>query len=452
MAEQESPRSGKLSGWIKAILGAIGGICSGVLAMNLTAYLNNAVKPAKPIANFGAVPEGLTVQFQNLSQGGQGWWDFGDGTPLQPVTPDHEFVTHTYPRPGDYTVKLSLHNVVNDESERSVPVHVDDKASPAALPPHIDSLVATPLSPGSYAPATIRLVSKVSHADVCVWDLGTDQPLEVITDSTATADQDRLVTFRKPGNYVIKLAAVNGTRSDEKTETVTIKDPPAGAATFVLNVCGKATHVMIHPRDYIFGQTFPREATGDTYHLDLRSPGRPDHIIADVTIKGPTGSDVASLGQRTALDLDAEQLGLHSVRNLHLEVADDRQSVRLTGDLVRDPAHRDDPCGMVLPVVLREQKRVSMDLKAQEVTAVVALPENGSPSSVMLPFPPLAKTCEKAQRNLTLQLRDGDQVVWQDTQLTKSAIATLQKRRFVVTATKMSDQVRVDMIEAPPAP
>ena len=450
MAEQESPRGGRLSGWVKAGVGAVGGALSGVLLMNLTAYLDNAVKPARPVANFQAVPQGLTVHLQNLSSGGQGWWDFGDGSPLQPVTPDHEFVTHTYQRAGDYNVKLSLHNVLNEQSDRSVPVHVEDTAGAAAAPPHIDKLEATPLCPGAYAPATFRLSCKVTSAQVCVWDLGEDLPLQVITDPTAIANQDQLMTFDKPGGYVVKVAAVNGTKSDEKTEVVTVMEPPAGAATFVLNVCGTATHLMTQSRDFIFGQTFPPTADGDTYHLDLLSPAQPDYILADVTVKGPTGNDLAHLGNGPALDLDADQLGLRSARNLRLEMATDRRAVRLTGDLVRDPAHRNEPCGMVLPVVLSEQKRLAMDLKAQQVTAVVALPEKGASCTAVLPFPPLAKTCEKAQRSLTLQLRDGDQVVWQDAELTKSALVTLQKRQFIVTVTKMSDQVRVDLLEAPP--
>jgi PKD repeat protein len=451
MAEQEAARGGRLGGWVKASVGALGGVVSGVLVMNLTAYVDNAVKPARPVANFRAVPEGLTVQFQNLSQGGQGWWDFGDGSPLQPVTPDHEFVTHAYQRAGDYTVKMTLHNVLNDQVDRAVTVHVDAAAGPGAAPPHIDSLEAVPVSPGAYAPATFRLVSKVSHAQVCVWDLGDDRPLQVVTDTDAVAGQDRLVTFTRPGGYVIKLAAVNGTQSDEKTEVVTVTEPPAHAATVVLSVCGTATQVTTRPRDYIYGQTFPREIDGDTYPLDLLSPARPDHVIAEVTVKGPTGSDLAHLSNETSLDLDAAQLGLRSARNLRLELSPDRRSLRLTGELYRDPEHKNDPCGMVLPVVLSEQKRAAMNLKAQEVTAVLPLPENGASSTVQLPFPPLAKGCEKAQRTPTLLLRDGDKVVWQDAQLTHSALVMVQNHHYIITATRLTDQVRVDLLE-PPTP
>src|SRR5579871_2432740 len=120
MAEKEpAPKRG----WLKTIAGTVGGLLSGAAVMYLTAAFNQVVKPAKPVANFKYEFTGVTVRFQNLSGSGQGWWDFGDGSALEPVA-NRDAVTHTYARPGDYTVKLSLQNILGEESERSVTVHL----------------------------------------------------------------------------------------------------------------------------------------------------------------------------------------------------------------------------------------------------------------------------------------------------------------------------------------
>src|SRR5262249_9670302 len=157
-------------------------------------------KPAKPVANFAVDHEGLTVTFHNRSSGGtEGWWDFGDGAPLEPLSPQQDILTHTYSAPGDYTAKLMLRNLLGQESERPVTIHLD---APKSDPPAILSLDVVPVSAGAYAPATFRVISKAKNTQLCIWDVGDDRPLEISTDSPE--NQERLVTFPKPGGYVIK--------------------------------------------------------------------------------------------------------------------------------------------------------------------------------------------------------------------------------------------------------
>ena len=81
------------------------------------------MKPTKPVANFALTPDGLTVACQNHASGESGWWDFGDGTPLEPFAAE-QHVTHAYAKPGSYTIKLIVRNYFGDENERSVPVDV----------------------------------------------------------------------------------------------------------------------------------------------------------------------------------------------------------------------------------------------------------------------------------------------------------------------------------------
>src|SRR5262245_37856789 len=166
----------KPGGWLKAFYGTLAGVLSGAVMMYLSPLLDKVIKPAKPVANFAVDVEGLTVQFHNRSSSkADGWWDFGDGAPLEPVSADPETVQHTYVKPGTYMVKLKVRNLLNEESERTVTLNVETTSN---LPPAILSLEAVPVSPGSYAPATFRLVAKTKNASLCVWDNDEDRPLE----------------------------------------------------------------------------------------------------------------------------------------------------------------------------------------------------------------------------------------------------------------------------------
>jgi hypothetical protein len=448
-AAAPSPAPAPKRGWLKAFLGAVGGIFSGACVMYFTAFVDKAVKPARPLPNFRSVASGLKVQFQNLSEGGSGWWDFGDGSPLEPVAADQPFVSHTYPRPGAYTVKMTLRNVLNEEAERSVSLRLDAEAA-ASEPPRILTLEAEPLSPGSCAPASFRLVSKVSNAQVCVLEVGDDQPLEVFTNPDSLAE--RLVTFPRPGGYLIKLAAVNGAQYDEKTEVVTVMEPPAGSAVAVLTVTGSADQIDTNLRPSTFGVAFPADSTADVFRVDLEEKAADGWSFADVRFKTPSGAE-ATLGPKTELALDSAALGLRDARNLNLQLSADRRSLRLTGELVRDPARGGQPCGLALPVVLVEQRRrAATALKPQQVSGPLPLPADGVSGTVTLPLPPLSKGWDRAKRRLELQVRDGDKVVWQDAGASHSGLIKLQGRACIITATPQGDQVRVDLLEAPALP
>ena len=219
MAAKEDEGGKKGGGWIKTVLGMVGGMLSGAVVMYFTAWLDNAVKPAKPVPNFRVEHEGCTVHFQNLSPGYTGWWDFGDGSELVPVTADSDTVIHKYERPGDYSVKMSLKNLLNEETERSVSLHVEE--AEAAKQPKVVSLTAEPVTPSGYAPATYKITAKTENASLCLWDWGDARPLLVVNEGTAS--QEKLVTFDKPRNYNVTLTAVNDTLTDAKTVSVSLK-------------------------------------------------------------------------------------------------------------------------------------------------------------------------------------------------------------------------------------
>src|SRR5437899_790411 len=51
------------------------------------------------------------------------------------------------------------------------------------------------------------------------------------------------VTFYKQGGYMIKMAAVNGDKADEKSTIVYVDEPPPNALTAVITVTDQATRV-----------------------------------------------------------------------------------------------------------------------------------------------------------------------------------------------------------------
>ena len=66
----------KVKGWIKMAIGTVGGLLSGAVVMYVTPLVDKVVRPSKPVANFSFEKDGLKIRFQNLSSGGQGWWEF----------------------------------------------------------------------------------------------------------------------------------------------------------------------------------------------------------------------------------------------------------------------------------------------------------------------------------------------------------------------------------------
>src|SRR5262245_23776746 len=308
--------------------------------MYLSPLVDKVIRPAKPVANFSIAHEGLKVTFQNRSAAGtEGWWDFGDGSALEPFSPKQETVTHPYPKPGVYTAKLTLRNLLGEENERSVTVDVQGGA---AGPPAIDALQVVPLRPDTYAPATFRVVGKVKNAELCIWSLGDDQPLEI----SADAGSDRVVTFKRPGTHVIKLVAVSGKQTAERVETVRVGEPPRGKVMAMLTVSDQGTRVQtLEPQTVNVSVGFPAQQKENVYRFEKPVPLPPAWALRpEVTVK------------------EAKLLPVTepSLKNLKLELAADRRSVRLTGELSRATGllHRNQPPPRaVVPVLLTLQRQ-----------------------------------------------------------------------------------------------
>jgi PKD repeat protein len=416
----------KLASRLKTILGTLGGLLSGAFMMYVSPLLEKAISPSKPVANFGVEYNGLTVTFSNQSSNGsEGWLDFGDGTPLEPISPKQTTVTHTYSNPDNYLAKLTWRSLLGDENERTVKIELE---SPHTDPPTISLLEATPISVGAYAPATFRVECKTKGAKVLVWDCGDDRNLAFCTETPDC--QDHFITFKKAGGYMIKVAAVNGEQAVQKSTIVYVDEPPPGSVEAVVTVTDQGTRVDKVETPMSVTASFPPHAKDNVYSFDRQIPAKQGFSITDARL---------------------EPVNDKGSRNVNVKIADDKQSVHLTGELVKDGGglfNRSTPLpSLLMRVILTQQRQVPVKRPPIPVTGTLT-----APGAVVLSLPPLPSTWTEPQRQLRLELRDGDRVVWPEGQLPHAAALTLNNRPCTLTATGLDSQVRVELAEVKPSP
>ena len=445
------------SGWIKTILGMVGGLVSGAVVMYATAFVNNAVKPAKPVSNFRVEHEGNSVRFQNLSPGYQGWWDFGDGTELLPASTGQDSVTHKYDRPGDYTVKLSLSNLFGEENDRTVPLHVKD--TPAAAQPHVISLTAERVGNSDYAPVTYHITAKTENAPLCILEPGVAGKDEAVNDGTASFD--RFVTYDKPGNHTIKLRVVNGTATVCQTQVVTVQGAPAGAIQVALTAIESGTELKTRTQPLMFNETFRADVKGEVSPLASREhtaasseDRHKEWTIRDIQLTAANGK-VISLGDKTEIALDGAAFGRPNARNLRLQLSADRRSVHLVGELVRPSGGKVAilPTLMIQGTMTEEIRKA--EARAVPLPAYLRLPTAGKTTTEVVNLPALpADWIDHQPPKLSLAVWDAGKVAaGSNMKIPGRVELTLQNRRCVLTATPVKDkdnkdQVRLDLVLA----
>lgn len=418
MADEKAP--GKLSGWIKAGITSVLGLCSGAVLMYVSPLVNSAIKPPKPVANFGHQVQGLSVTFQNRSAGGgDGWWDFGDGSPLEAFSSSQEGVTHTYPRPGTYTAKLSLRNFLGDENERSVSVNVDGSV---ANPPVIDAFQVIPLKPDGTAPATFRVVSRIKNADLCIWSLGDDRPLDISNDTSPT--QERLITLQEPGYYTLRLVAVAGKQTAEKSEAIFVGMSDGTTPGATLQVTFEAVRVEKLAKEQNVMVEFPAQHKDAVYNFSKES----------ATVAG--GYEIVS----AKLAKPATEA---FVKNVQIEIAPDKSKVRLSGQLVKAAQKSSQPLKWVPTLALSLERRSRPVVKTSDPIVT----NLNVPGTTVLPLPKLTSGWEVTSKKLSLELRDGPSIVYRGTQLPSGATVKLKSRSCRVTATEAGDHLRLDVTD-----
>jgi PKD repeat protein len=421
MAETTNTLAKQLSTRIKTLIGTAAGLLSGAVMMYVSPLIQTVVKPGKPVANFGADVQGLTANFNNRSAGSTGgWWDFGDGSPLEPVTSKSQTISHAFPRPGNYNVKLTVRNLFGDESDRTIPVQIEQAQS---VPPEILSLKAEPVSPGAIAPATFRVVSRTKNADLCIWNYDDDKPLEIVP-TGASQQQERFITLRESGGHIIKMAAVHGGQAVEKSAIVYVNEQPDGTLTAQVSVTDRGTRVERAETPVTVPLQFPPQSNASVEPFDKSIPCRPGFDLVEATL---------------VPSQDAH------VRNLHLDVDQDKHSARLTGELVREAGSlfRSAPSPTVfVQVTLTQEKRTPATREPLLVTTMLTVP-----GAVLLPLPALPTEWVDSERQVKLELHEKGNVMWQDAQMPRKTSVKWHDRQLLFSASQLGDQVKIELSE-----
>lgn len=418
MAEEKEGIKGTVKGWLKGVLGSIVGLASGAALMYLTPLVNNAIKPAKPVSNFAAQAAGLNVTFNNRSTGAvQGWWDFGDGSALEPFDPKLETVTHNFAKPGSYTVKLSLQNLIGDESERSVTVPIDGDSAPAKI--DIDAFKFEPAVPGQTA--LYRLQAKVAGATHCILCAGDSHPMEIIDEP---GQIDRLVSFDEAGKHTFRIAAMNGKQVVEKTQDVHVGAGERGGLLAKLKVSYEAVRVQRYVKNVHIHVG---------WLADLQDPVSPFHKerLAD------PGCTLADLVVVNKSDPKAP-------RKLDCQPSPDKTKIILTGELVR-------PTGLLTPkqtapswlaeVKATMERRSQPQLVSRGDVAMAIAPGR----AVKIPLQPLGDGYEPIRAHVTLELWENGRQIWSGEPPIANAALTWRNQPATLTASQQSDGVLVTM-------
>jgi hypothetical protein len=335
-------------GLLKLAFGGAAGLATGVIGVYATAIVDKVAKPPKPVANFSVAADGLTVTCNNLASGQTGWWDFGDGTTLEPFNPDEKQVTHTYEKAGSYSVKLVVRNFLNEENDRAVGVTA---AAPvqAADGPAVAKLTVEPVGNGT-APATFRVRGELKTAQKLLLDPGTDahQP-EYIT--AAAGAFERIVVYEQPGVYPFQVFALNGEKISKQWKAVDVKAPPAGALSVVLKVTDTGTKV---------------DRTAKPVTVPIRVPEKPSGAFEKVLLPdaGWTFADV-KLGTMTS----------KAVKGVKADLAADKKSLKIGGEWTGTVEAVNRAAGgsdVMVPLTVTQEKATPYTAAPQMVPAALA--------------------------------------------------------------------------------
>lgn len=397
---------GHAKGAVKAGGAACFGLLTGAAMMYGRAAVDKVVKPVRPLANFSVGgTDGLKVTFQNQAAGDTGYWDFGDGSPLEPFTADKPAVEHVYPKPGSYTAKLIVHNFLMEENERSLPVELTAGVAAPGLMPKV-AVSVTPVNPRSVAPATFRITGSVENVERAFLDLG--DKVEVRTEA---GPFEQLVVIDKPGKFPIQLIGHTGKQAVKQSATVEVQEDKTGAVSAVVRVldAGSVT------RPDTWDQMVPVPQAKGAKTFEKVVPARPEFILTD-----------AKLG------------AVKGVKGLKAAVAPDKRSVRLTGEWEANTAEA------MVPLTLFGERTVTRTMAPQETAAAF----NGQ-SAVTVPIPPQPRNVAGLTRRVAVELRQATAdhrtaVVAQVDDLKKPWVQPLPGGQ-VVRAEIIGEQVRVSI-------
>jgi gliding motility-associated-like protein len=190
-----------------------------------TSYTNIRVRDDKATLalTFAKLPpcESLNYQFNNTSVAPPSKpfapnafiWDFGDGTTSTELNP-----THRYAAPGTYLVKLMLLDTIYCNAP-------DEIDTTVRIAPNVEARFETPSS--GCAPYDAVFTNTSLAGQTFTWDFG---------DGSAPSNEvSPTHTYTTPGNYVVKLTAIDPSTcngQDDTSFTLTISPKPTANFTY----------------------------------------------------------------------------------------------------------------------------------------------------------------------------------------------------------------------------
>lgn len=352
MSDEKKPS--RIKGMVKVIFGSFFGLCTGAVMMYANVLFDKVVKPPKPVANFAVGgADGLTVTLNNMASGESGWWDFGDGSPLEPFNPEQTQVAHAYPRPGTYKVGLTVRNFLMDENDRSINVDVSaPTASPNVLPPTVKDWKVVPIG-GTQAPATFKITGELENADEVIWSLG--NKTEHLTAQTGPIE--KYVQLDQPGQQHIVFTAFSKARKEPKVmvQTVDITAQKQAVYMATLTVTDSAERVDRPKLTEIFPMPVRDKANAATAGFSRTIQASPNSTILEI-----------------AMDKSAKPV--INRNTLKVEIAKDRKSATVAGTwtlsgnaLIQAAGGSDVP----LPLIVTEERVTRLSPKTSQMSGVL---------------------------------------------------------------------------------
>jgi PKD domain len=350
----DEKKPSRIKGMFKVVVGSFLGLCTGAIMMYANAIFDKVVKPPKPVANFsvGEV-EGLTVSLQSMASGQSGWWDFGDGSPLEAYEPEKPLVSHTYTKPGNYRVALSVRNFLNEENSRSISIDLAaPTASPNVLPPTIKGFKVEAIS-GTQAPATFKITGELENADEVIWRLG--GKTEHLTAQAGPIE--KYVQLDQPGQQHIVLTAFSKARKEPQVmvQTVEIQAQKQAVYTATLTVTDSTEKVEKIRR-------------AETLALRVRDGNGAATTGFQRSVAAPPNCTIQTV------ELDKSAKAVIRRESLKVEIAQDRKTAVVsgtwsaTGDaLFREAGGSDVP----LPLIVTEERVTRLSPRTSQMSGVL---------------------------------------------------------------------------------
>ena len=434
MATATAAPAKKGFGFLKAALGGGLGLATGVIGAYATAIVDQVAKPPKPVANFAISHDGLTVTCQNHASGQSGWWDFGDGSPLEPFTADQKEVTHTYAKMGQYSVKLTVRNFLMEENDRAVPVDLNAPSNASSSGgPAIAGLMIEPIGSGT-APATFRVKYEVKNAQQTILDLGSGAVPEIVP---ANGVFEKLVVYEQPGRYPLQMYAVSGAKLEKQWKVVDVKPPAPGALSVVLKVTDSGTRLDRQTKQQMVTIPVPVKPAGRFERVMTVPPG---FTLAE-----------AKLGN----------FSNKAVKGLSVEVMADKRSAKVSGEWTGSTEAAKRAAGgsdLMVPILMVQERAVAMNPITQPIAAQLMSASifdsfdsrgndwNSNQRSALLTLPPMPNGTNM-KRTITLTLHEIDSRGVDAVLITVPDLTRSVEEQVVQTTNRQRQKVRWEKLQ-----